>query len=67
MDMRTDTETALARVMAVFGAAKSHCAYLLANRRANSLKVMVHNGIGVWRDGTPFKPGQVSMARHSTR
>jgi len=34
MDMRAGTETALARVVAVFGAAKPHCAYLFANRRA---------------------------------
>ncbi len=34
MDMRAGTETALARVRAVFGAAKPHCAYLFANRRA---------------------------------
>jgi hypothetical protein len=30
MDMRAGTETALARVIAVFGAAKPHCAYLIA-------------------------------------
>ena len=34
MDMRAGTETALARVVEVFGAAKPHCAYLFANRRA---------------------------------
>ncbi|NWC48930.1 IS66 family insertion sequence element accessory protein TnpB [Pseudomonas edaphica] len=34
MDMRAGTDTALARVVAVFGAAKPHCAYLFANRRA---------------------------------
>ena len=34
MDMRAGTETALARVIAVFGAAKPHCAYLFANRHA---------------------------------
>ncbi|WPN21667.1 transposase domain-containing protein [Pseudomonas marginalis] len=34
MDMRAGTETVLARVIAVFGAAKPHCAYLFANRRA---------------------------------
>ncbi|WP_221455241.1 hypothetical protein, partial [Pseudomonas nitroreducens] len=28
MDMRGGTDTALARVVAVFGAAKPHCAYL---------------------------------------
>lgn len=42
MDMRAGTETALARVIAVFGAAKPHCAYLFANRRATRMKVLVH-------------------------
>ena len=37
MDMRAGTETALARVIAVFGVAKPHCAYLFANRRANRM------------------------------
>ena len=48
MDMRPGTETALARVVAVFGAAKPHCAYLFANRRANRMKVLVHDGVGIW-------------------
>lgn len=39
MRMRADTDTALACVVAVFGAAKPHCAYLFANRRANRMKV----------------------------
>ncbi|WLH95242.1 IS66 family insertion sequence element accessory protein TnpB [Pseudomonas hefeiensis] len=46
MDMRAGTETALARVVAVFGAAKPHCAYLFANRRANRMKVLVHAWLG---------------------
>lgn len=37
MDMRAGTETALARVIAVFGAAQPHCAYLFANRRATRM------------------------------
>ncbi len=48
LDMRAGTETALARVVRVFGAARPHHAYLFANRRANRLKVLVHDGIGVW-------------------
>lgn len=32
----------------MFGAARPHHAYLLANRRANRMKVLVHDGIGVW-------------------
>ena len=49
MDMRAGTETALARVIAVFGAAKPHCAYLFANRRANRMKVLVHDGVIIGR------------------
>ena len=38
----------VARVVSVFGAAKPHCAYLFANRRANRMKVLVHDGVGIW-------------------
>ena len=48
LDMRLGTEAALARVVAVFGAAHPHHAYLFANRRSNRMKVLVHDGIGVW-------------------
>ena len=48
LDMRAGTETALARVVAVFGQARPHHAYLFANKRATRLKVLVHDGIGVW-------------------
>jgi transposase len=46
--MRAGTEAALARVVTVFGAARPHHAYLFTNRRANRMKVLVHDGIGVW-------------------
>ena len=48
MDMRAGTETALARVVKVFGAVHPNHAYLFANRRANRMKVLVHDGIGIW-------------------
>jgi transposase len=48
LDMRAGTEAALARVVSLFGAARPHHAYLFANRRANRMKVLVHDGIGVW-------------------
>lgn len=48
MDMRAGPDTALARVVAVFGAAQPHTAYLFANKRANRLKVLVHDGFGIW-------------------
>lgn len=46
--MRAGTDSALARVVKVFGEAKPHHAYLFTNRRANRMKVLVHDGIGVW-------------------
>ncbi len=48
MDMRAGTDTALARVISVFGCAHPHTAYLFANQRGNRIKVLVHDGIGIW-------------------
>ena len=48
LDMRLGTEAALARVVGIFGAARPHHAYLFTNRRANRMKCLVHDGIGVW-------------------
>ena len=48
LDMRAGTDTALARVIKVFGEARAHHAYLFANRRATRMKVLVHDGFGLW-------------------
>ena len=48
MDMRGGIDSALARVVSVFGAAHPHTAYLFANQRGNRIKVLVHDGIGIW-------------------
>ena len=48
LDMRAGTDTALARVIATFGAAHPHHAYVFANQRANRMKVLVHDGVGLW-------------------
>ena len=48
LDMRAGTETALARVVRVFGEARAHHAYLFTNRRTNRLKLLLHDGIGIW-------------------
>jgi transposase len=48
LDMRAGVDTALARVVKVFGEARSHHAYMFLNRRANRLKVFVHDGFGLW-------------------
>lgn len=48
MDMRAGTDTTLARVVQFFGAARPHHAYIFANKRSTRLKVLVHDGIGIW-------------------
>ncbi len=48
LDMRAGTDTALARVVQVFGAARPHHAYLFANKRATRMKVLVYDGFGIW-------------------
>jgi len=48
IDMRAGTERLLARVVAVFGAAQAHHGYLFANARGTRLKLLVHDGFGVW-------------------
>lgn len=48
MDMRAGLDTTLGHVVRVFGAAYPHHAYVFANRRATRVKVLVHDGIGVW-------------------
>ncbi|HEY1128089.1 MAG TPA: IS66 family insertion sequence element accessory protein TnpB [Roseateles sp.] len=63
LDMRAGTETALARVVNVFGAAKPHHAYLFANRRANRMKVLVHDGIGVWLAARRLNSGKFAWPR----
>ena len=48
LDMRAGTDTALARVVKVFGAAQPHHAYLFTNKRATRIKVLVYDGLGIW-------------------
>ena len=45
--MRAGVDTALARVVNVFGEAE-RIAYLFMNKRANRMKVLVHDGHGLW-------------------
>ena len=63
LDMRAGTDTALARVVQVFGAARPHHAYLFANKRANRMKVLVHDGIGVWLAARRLNSGKFAWPR----
>jgi transposase len=66
LDMRLGTEAALARVVAIFGAAHPNHAYLFANKRANRMKVLVHDGIGVWLAARRLNAGKFVWPRDGT-
>lgn len=66
LDMRSGAEAALARVVTVFGAARPHHAYLFANRRASRMKVLVHDGIGVWLAARRLNSGKFAWPRDIT-
>lgn len=55
----------LTRVVNVFGAARPHHAYLFTNRRANRLKMLVHDGIGVWLAARRLNAGRFVWPRDS--
>lgn len=65
MDMRAGTDTALARVVAVFGAAHPHNAYIFANARANRIKVLVHDGFGIWLAARRLHQGRFAWPHDS--
>lgn len=48
IDMRAGAERLLARVVQVFGVARAHHGYLFANARGTRIKLLVHDGFGVW-------------------
>lgn len=48
MDMRAGADRLLARVVQVFGVCHAHHGYLFANARASRIKLLVHDGFGVW-------------------
>lgn len=58
LDMRAGLEAVLARVVRVFGAAHPHHAYLFANARCNRMKVLVHDGFGVWMAARRLNQGR---------
>ena len=48
IDMRSGAERLLAKVVQVFGAAQAHHGYLFANARGTRVKLLIHDGFGVW-------------------
>ena len=46
--LREQLERLLARVVQVFGVAQAHHGYLFANARGTRIKLLVHDGFGIW-------------------
>ena len=65
LDMRAGTDSALARVVSVFGSARPHHAYLVANRRSTRMKVLVHDGFGIWLCARRLHRGHFTWANTS--
>jgi transposase len=63
LDMRAGADRLLARVVEVFGSARSHHAYLFANARATRVKLLVHDGFGVWCAARRLNAGRFNWPR----
>ena len=63
IDMRMGTERLLAQVVQVFGAAQAHHGYLFANARGNRMKLLLHDGFGLWCAARRVNKGGVEWPR----
>ena len=67
--MRAGAERLMAHVVQALGGAHAHHGYLFANSRATRLKLLVHDGFGVWcaarrlNSGRFVWPREVDSAR----
>jgi transposase len=48
VDMRAGADRLLAAVVTTLGQARAHHGYLFANARATRIKLIVHDGFGIW-------------------
>ncbi|WP_180184084.1 IS66 family insertion sequence element accessory protein TnpB [Acinetobacter sp. YH01020] len=63
MDMRAGMDTAMAQVVRAFGYIKPHCAYLFCNKRGHRMKVLVHDGLGIWLCARRLEQGKFHWAQ----
>ena len=63
IDMRAGAERLLASVVQVFGAAQAHHGYLFVNARSTRIKLLVHDGFGVWCAARRLNKGSFEWPR----
>ena len=56
-------DTAMAQVLRAFGYIKPHCAYLFCNKRGHRMKVLVHDGLGMWLCARRLEQGKFHWAK----
>ena len=66
IDMRTGVDRLLASVVHVFGAAQAHHGYLFANARSSRIRLLVHDGFGVWCAARRLNKGSFDWPRNVT-
>ena len=64
IDMRAGTERLLASEVRVFGAAQAHHGYLFANARSTRIRLLVHDGFGVWCAARRLNKGSFEWPRN---
>jgi transposase len=64
-DMRAGAERLLTTVVNTVGSAQAHHGYLFANARATRLKLLVHDGFGVWCATRRLHRGSFVWARRT--
>ena len=65
VDMRAGADRLLARVVQVFGGAHAHHGYLFANARTTRIKLLVHDGFGVWCAARRLNEGRFIWPRQA--
>ncbi len=65
IDLRAGAERLLSSVVQVFGAAQAHHGYLFANARSSRIKLLVHDGFGVWSATRRLNKGSFEWPRGS--
>lgn len=65
VDMRAGADRLLARVVQVFGAAQAHHGYLFANARSTRIRLLVHDGFGVWCAARRLNTGSFEWPRNA--
>jgi transposase len=63
VDMRAGAERLLAAVVTTLGEARAHHGYLFTNARATRVKLLVHDGFGIWCAARRLHAGRFAWVR----